>query len=721
MKHILFAFALGLVLPGMSQDKLLSVEDAVLKQRSTLAPQRLQQLDWIPGTDQYFYFKADSAETWLWSGTPGKGVVKQLLSLGELNKLLGAEKTLKKFPKIRWTNTNTIAFANDNTNYILDLSGEKTLSVQNTRGGVMERCDTASGTGYMAYTRDNNLLIRKGNQDVVVTSEDDPAVVCGQSVHRDEFGIKKGTFWSPSGKQLAFYRMDQAMVTDYPIVNIDVQPATAAMIKYPMAGARSHEVTIGIFNTESGKTVYLKTGEPREQYLTNIAWSPDEQSVYVVIVNRDQNHLWLNRYNAATGDFDKTLFEETSSAYVHPKHPLQFVPGNPKQFVWQSEREGFDALFLYDINGKMIRRLTETDPTSGKAMLVYEALAFSEKGNMVYFTATPAGNITKQLYAVTLPGGKLTQLTTGEGYHEITFNSKATFYIDNFSSVDVPRRQTISSAAGKVLNTLLEAENPLKEYKACKIKLHTIKAADGVTDLWCRTIYPAGFNEDEKYPALVYVYNGPNVQLIKNSWLGGTDLFLYYMAQQGYIVFSVDGRGSDNRGVAFEQAIFRQLGTVEMDDQEKGVQYLRSIPNVDSKRIAVYGWSYGGFMTTSLLSRKPGLFTCGVAGGPVIDWSYYEVMYTERYMDTPQNNKAGYEKNSTLNYVDKLQGKLLLIHGTSDDYVVWQHSLLYLKKAVDLGKQVDYFVYPGHLHNVLGKDRVHLLQKVADYIVTNNK
>ena len=270
-------------------------------------------------------------------------------------------------------------------------------------------------------------------------------------------------------------------------MDLNAQPAGINMVKYPMAGGKSHEVTIGVFNTETGKTVYLKTGEPREQYLTNIAWSPDEQSIYVAVLNRDQNHLWMNRYSAVTGAFDKTLFEETSTVYVHPMHPLKFVPGNAKQFVWMSERDGIDALYLYDTNGKLIRRLTESDPTSGKAILVYDALAFSEKGNMLYFTATPMGNITKQLYVVTLPAGKVTQLTAGEGTHEITFNSKATFYIVNFSSVDVPRKQSISSAAGKELNVLLEAGNPLKDYKQCKVKLHTIKAADGVTDLWCRT------------------------------------------------------------------------------------------------------------------------------------------------------------------------------------------------------------------------------------------
>jgi dipeptidyl-peptidase-4 len=232
-------------------------------------------------------------------------------------------------------------------------------------------------------------------------------------------------------------------------------------------------------------------------------------------------------------------------------------------------------------------------------------------------------------------------------------------------------------------------------------------------------IYPANFDSTKKYPSITYTYNGPHVQLVTNTWLGGADMWLFYLAQEGYVVFTIDGHGSGNRGMAFEGGIHRQLGTLEIADQIKGNTYLRSLPFIDPDRMGINGWSFGGFMTTSLMTRTPGKYKVGVAGGPVIDWSYYEVMYTERYMDTPQENPDGYKTACLLNYVEKLQGKLLLIHGTSDDTVVWQHSLMYLKQCVDKGVLVDYFAYPGHLHNVLGPDRVHLMKKMTDYFKSN--
>jgi dipeptidyl-peptidase-4 len=218
---------------------------------------------------------------------------------------------------------------------------------------------------------------------------------------------------------------------------------------------------------------------------------------------------------------------------------------------------------------------------------------------------------------------------------------------------------------------------------------------------------------------LVYLYNGPHSQMVTNSWMAGGELWYQYMAEKGFMVFTVDGRGTSYRGKAFEQATHRQLGTKEMEDQLKGVDYLKSLLYVDASRIGVHGWSFGGFMTTSLMTRHPGVFKVGAAGGPVIDWTYYEIMYTERYMDSPQDNKEGYEKNNLLNYVDKLKGKLLMIHGAQDPVVVWQHSILYQKKAVDKGIQLDYYVYPGHEHNVLGKDRGHLMEKITDYFIDN--
>jgi dipeptidyl-peptidase-4 len=268
---------------------------------------------------------------------------------------------------------------------------------------------------------------------------------------------------------------------------------------------------------------------------------------------------------------------------------------------------------------------------------------------------------------------------------------------------------------------LLESANKYDEYTIGSAEIKTIKAADGTTDLHTRLIKPSTFDPSKKYPVLVYVYGGPHAQMITNSFLDGANLWMYWMAEQGYLVFTVDNRGSDNRGFAFESVIHRNLGVNEMDDQLKGVDYLKSLPYVDANRLAVHGWSYGGFMTTSLMLRKPDVFKVGVAGGPVTDWNYYEIMYGERYMDTPAENKEGFEQSSTLNYVKNLKGKLLLIHGTSDDVVVMQNNFSLIKKFVEAQKQVDFFPYPMHKHNVQGKDRVHLMKKVLDYVIENNK
>jgi dipeptidyl-peptidase 4 len=734
MRYRILFFLLFPALAGISQDKLLTIENTVYAVRDSLAPKKPAQLGWIKGTGNYYYIEKKNGKESLMSAGAEKNNASTILTLDQLNDdIRKLNKTgvgeFKSFPFIVWTSSSSFIF--DAGSYTATYStsvNRLTLAVKPPYPKNAERFDDAAETGYVAYTVDNNLYVNKNGTLQQITKEENPGIVNGQSVHRDEFGISKGTFWSPSGRILAFYRMDQSMVTEYPIFDLTKQPATANMIRYPMAGGVSHEVTVGVYNAETGATVFLQTGEPKEQYLTNIAWSPDNRYIYIAVLNRDQNHLWLNRYDAATGAFDKTLFEETDPKYVHPMNPMLFVPGRADElFIWQSERitktnpNGANALYLYNTNGKLLSELTLPEGTGANAMVVTDVYGFDKTGMWLYFQASPAGTCEKQIYAVSTDEKKpeIKKLTTETGTHTAFFSSDRKYFIDDYSSPAVPRMQWICDANGKHLSTLTTAPDPLAKYKKCQLRLFTITAADNETKLWCRMFLPADFDSTKKYRSLTYVYNGPNVQLVTNSWLGGSDLFLYYMAQQGFIVLTVDGRGSANRGMKFEQAIFRNLGAAEMADQEKGADYLKTLPYIDAARMAVYGWSYGGFMTTSLMTRKPDLYKCGVAGGAVIDWSYYEVMYTERYMDTPQTNPEGYRESSTLNYAQNLKGKLLMIHGTSDDVVVWQHTLLYTKACVDKGIQTDYYMYPGHLHNVRGKDRIHLLTKISQYIVAN--
>lgn len=698
-----------------AQTKMLTMEEAVVKQRTTLAPARLKQMAWIKNSNSYFYVDNIKSEDVLVVGSPDMNVLIDVVTFSQLNEALSAAsvKPLKAFPTIQWRDQNNFTFEADKKLLVYDVKAKKVSALSKTDfSEEAENMDIADKTGNVAYTVKNNLMVFDGSNQLIVTNDQNENIVNGKSVHREEFGITKGTFWSPSGSLLAYYRMDQTMVTDYPVIDWTTKPASNTNIKYPMAGEKSHEVTVGIYNVNSGNTVFIKTGEPKEQYLTNIAWSPDEQHLYIAVLNREQNHLWLNSYSTVTGLFEKTLFEETQDKYVHPMHPMMFVPGHPDQFVWQSERDGFNHLYLYDTNGKLIKQLTKGN------WIVTDLAGFDAKGTKAFYSSTTESAITRNFYSVDLKKGAVMKLTSNEGTHTITMNGSGTYFLDSYQSTETPRAIYLKSTNGKSSKTILNAPNPLADYKLGKMSIFKLKAENG-DDLYCRLYKPVDFDSTKKYPTIVYLYNGPGVQMINNTWNAGGDLWFQYMAEHGFVVFTLDGRGSANRGLAFEQAVFRHLGVNEMKDQLVGINYLKSQKYVDANRMGLFGWSFGGFMTTSIMLHYPDIFKAAVAGGPVIDWSYYEIMYTERYMDTPQENPEGYKEARTINYVDNLKGKLLLIHGTQDPVVVWQHSLMFLKACVDKKKQVDYFVYPGHEHNVLGKDREHLYQKVTDYFIEN--
>jgi dipeptidyl-peptidase-4 len=459
---------------------------------------------------------------------------------------------------------------------------------------------------------------------------------------------------------------------------------------------------------EHGNTVWVQTGEPKEQYLTNVAWGPNDEYIYIALLNRDQNHVKLNQYNARNGEFVKTILEEKHDKYVQPLHPMEFLPNEGNQFVWQSEKDGFNHLYLYNLKGKELKQLTKGN------WVVTGTQGFDESGNLI-FTHTANRGMDRIVSRVNLKSGNIEKLTPVSGVHQVKMSSSGNYLIDRYSSLNKPLVVQVLNTQGKIIREITNAENPLKEYKVSLPELGMIKTHEGDM-LNTRIFRPFDFDPSKKYKALVYVYNGPGVQLITNSWMAGAPLWMPYMANQGYIVFTVDGRGSENRGREFEQIIFRRLGEMELVDQLSGVEFLRGLDYVNPNKIAVHGWSYGGFMTTSLMLKAPGIFKVGVAGGPVMDWKYYEVMYTERFMDTPESNEAGFARASLLDKVQNLKGDLLIIHGADDDVVVPQHSIDFLKNSVDKGIQVDFFLYPGHKHNVRGKDRVHLMRKVLDYI-----
>ncbi|SFO80530.1 dipeptidyl-peptidase-4 [Prevotella sp. tf2-5] len=654
--------------------------------------------------------RTDVEECWLVDKRTGKET--RLFTLDEVNKWLKSDDMYHvralyyatfPYPDQPW-----VALGNKKSFLLLNFKTHEIVWQDSISGQKANDWNPVSKA--TAYIEDDQLFVVDGKGGKhQLTTDGSREIVYGQSVHRNEFGIDKGTFWSPDGMRLAFYRMDQSMVTDYPQVDIDPRSATHEPDKYPMAGMTSHQVTVGVYDLDTQKTTYLKAGDPTDRYFTNIAWSPDAKTIYMFELNRDQNDCRLVSYDAMTGEKKAELYRETSDKYVEPLHPIQFLPWDDDLFILQSQKDGYNHLYLYNKEGKLQRQLTKGN------FVIQEVLGFNEKQKSVLVAANKYHPLHRWLYNVNIKDGKMTELVSADGVHHGKLSSSGTYLVDRWSNPTTPRNIDLVEVKTAKATRLMTAEDPWKDYEQPIFECGTIKAADGITDLYYRMVKPYNFDATKKYPTVVYVYGGPHAHNVEAAWHWYSRSWETYMAQKGYILFILDNRGSEYRGRDFEQATFRQLGQIEMQDQMKGVEYLRSLPYVDMDRLGVHGWSFGGFMTISLMTNYPDVFKVGVAGGPVIDWKWYEVMYGERYMDTPETNPEGYEKISLLSKAKNLKGKLQIITGYNDNTVVPQHCLSFLKACIEAGTQPDFFVYPGEAHNMRGHASVHLHERITQY------
>ncbi len=634
-----------------------------------------------------------------------------------IDKILPSEKiTFRMFPmEYSWESDHVLSFSvtSDKSTYTIDYDiTAKKAAITSTVPHTATNTEYSNANGNIAYLVGNNIeILTPTGQTIQVTKDTIDGIVNGSDyTHRQEFGIKKGMWWSPDSKKLLYYRKDETMVTKYPLPQWDSRIATVKDIRYPMAGMKSEEVTLVVYDTQTRQYTTLQTGEPKEQYLTIVTWDPSGRYIYVGVLNRGQDHLKLNQYDAQTGALVKTLFEERSTTWVEPQEPLIFLPNNPDQFLYQTDKDGYNQLYLYDTSGNLIKNLGHND------VIVVDFKGFDSKGRKAYYIGASNKGLERHLFEVDLKSGKTQQLTSTGGVHNASISPSGNFVLDQYSNLSTPNKIQILSKNSKKNQILLEADNPfIGQINLPHIELREFTAADGSTPLNARITYPTNFDSNKKYPVMVYLYGGSHAQLVTDRWLGGVGYFDLYMAQNGYIVFTLDNRGSDARGRDFTRITHRQLGEAEMADQLVGVDFLRSLPYVNKDRMGIFGWSYGGFMTTSLMTKHNDIFHTAVAGGPVMDWKYYEVMYGERYMDTPEENKEGYEKTSLLNKADHLKGNLLIIHGAQDPVVVQQHSMQFVEQCIKKGKQVDYFLYPTHEHNVGGKDRIHMYEKIARY------
>lgn len=699
MKKTILLSTLFLSASLLAQKKNISMEDAVLGLSTNLRIENLNQVQWIPNQNAY----TQNVKT-----AYGEALIKkEVPSLKTDTIFRSSQFENKRIPALNWIN--------DKQAYFSTKTGYKTITTSGQQADWLKLPDNAENVEFDAtnnqvgYVIDNNLFfVDKAGKTHQVTNDGKYEIVNGKSVHQNEFGIHKGIFISPKGNLVAFYRMDQTAVTDYPIIDWSVQPAVNKNIKYPFAGTKNHIVTLGVYNPSTQKTTFLETHPEVDHYLTSVTWSPDEKHIYIALLSRNQKHMELNQYDAISGKLIKTLFKEDDAKYVEPQNELHFIPGKSNEFIWWSQRDGFMHLYRFNTDGKLLNQITKGD------WIVTDLVGENAKKKELLVMTTKDSPKERQLYAVNWENGKLRKITTDAGTHNVSVSSNGEYIVDNWSNDNTPRKIDVIAANGKLKQNILTAQNPLANYNTAKVENITLKADDG-TDLYGKLIYPTNFDQSKKYPVIVYLYNGPHAQLITNRFPATGNLWYDHLAEKGYVVFTMDGRGSANRGLKFEQAIHGNVGTTEMNDQMKGVDFLKTLPFVDADRMGIHGWSYGGFMTTSFMLRKPDVFKVGVAGGPVLDWTQYEIMYTERYMESPQDNPEGFKTSNLINRTKDLKGKLLMIHGAQDPVVVWQHSVDFVREAVKNGVQMDYFIYPGHEHNVRGKDRVHLMQKITDY------
>ncbi|SMG29088.1 S9 family peptidase [Sphingobacterium psychroaquaticum] len=685
------------------------------------APKAIMAQQWIPGQDAFTYLD-DTYQRLMVRDAKSNWTEREAINAARIMEILPTILPSKEGAKLamfpydyQWKDSNTLQFAVQNA------SGKHVINYNTASKQATLLASTPTDANNIEYNADltqtaylieNNIVIIDNNgKKTTVTNDSNKGIVNGSDyTHRQEFGIKKGMWWSPKNDKLLYYRKDETMVSNYPLIQWNERVATVKDIRYPMSGMKSEEVTLVVYDSKTGQKTTLKTGEPKEQYLTICTWDPSGEYIYVGVLNREQNHLKLNKYQATTGDFVQTLFEEKSNTWVEPQHALTFLPNNPKQFLYQTDKDGFNQLFLYTTEGKLVKQLGFED------VIVDKIHEFNTKGDRLVYTGITNKGLDRQLFEVQIPSGKTTQLTSESGFHTASLSSSGKYLFDQYSNITTPNKVDLTTVGNKTKVNMVTAENPfIGKIDLPRIEAVSLTSPDGTTALNGRIIYPNNFDPSKKYPVMVYLYGGSHAQLVQNKWLYGAGYFDLYMAQQGYIVFTLDNRGSDARGRDFTRVTHRHLGQAEMADQMQGIAFLKTKPFVDQTRMGIFGWSFGGFMTTSFMTHHPEVFHTAVAGGPVMDWKYYEIMYGERYMDTPQENPEGYNQTSLLNKADKLKGNLLIIHGAQDPVVVQQHSMEFVEACIKAGKQVDYFLYPTHEHNVSGKDRVHMYEKIAKY------
>ncbi|KRG72116.1 peptidase S9 [Pseudoxanthomonas dokdonensis] len=600
--------------------------------------------------------------------------------------------------------------------YLYDLARSGASAVRKLTDGEGFATDpkVSPKGGFVSFIRNRNLWVinlANGKQtQLTADGSDDGPIGNGvaEFVADEEMDRHTGYWWAPDDSAIAFARIDE---TPVPVQKrFEVYPDRTEIVeqRYPAAGDANVLVKLGVVSPAGGTTRWLDLGDNPDIYLARVDWRDPRHPTFQR-QSRNQRTLELIEADLDSGK-QRTLITETSKAWVPLNNNLRFLDDG--RILWSSEKSGFEHLYLYDGDGKQLAQLTSGDWT------VEDVAGVDEDNAMVYFTATRASPLQRQLYAVPLAGGEPVQLTREAGMHNIAFSKNAQVYIDSWSNPSTPPQVELHRADGSLITALIEndlsqPDHPYARFKAAHrpIEFGELKASDGQV-LHYSLIKPSDFDPSKKYPVVVNVYGGPASQTVTQSWAPNFD---QYLAQHGYLVFSLDNRGTPRRGARFGHALFRKQGTVEVEDQLKGVQFLKSQPWVDGQHIGVYGWSNGGYMTLMLLSKASASYACGVAGAPVSDWALYDTHYTERYMDLPKDNVAGYQEARILSHIDGLTSRLLLLHGMADDNVLFTNSTAVMSALQKRAQPFELMTYPGAKHGLRGKDALHRYKLTADF------
>lgn len=598
--------------------------------------------------------------------------------------------------------------------YIYDIAAKSVTKIADDL--VQEPTLSPDGTK-VAYGFENNLYIkdlRSNNLEQITFDGEKNKIINGITdwVYEEEFSFVRAFDWNANGSKIAFIRFDE---TDVPEFSMDVYGSelypTQHVFKYPKAGEVNSKVSLHVYNLESKKLQELKVDKTYDDfYIPRIKWTKEADVLSAQYMNRHQNELDLWMINTKTMESDLVLAEK-DKAYVDVTFNLTFLEDN--SFIWTSEQDGYNHIYHYSKDGKLINQVTKGN------WEVTSYYGFNPKENTIYYQSTENGSINRDVYSIKLNGKKKNRLTTTEGTNSASFSADFTYFINTHSSVTSPPAYTLydvkSAEAVKIIKDNEALAKKLEAYVTSEKELGTISINGNDLNMWM--IKPANFDTDKIYPLFMFQYSGPGSQQVANRWHGINDYWYQMLAQQGIIVACVDGRGTGFKGADFKKVTQNELGKYELEDQIAAAKKMGDLTYIDDSRIGIWGWSYGGFMSSNALFKGNDIFKMAIAVAPVTSWRFYDTIYTERYMTTPQENPSGYDENSPINHVDKLKGDFLLIHGSGDDNVHVQNTMRMVEALIQADKQFEWMIYPDKNHGIYGGNtRLHLYKKMTNFI-----